>query len=133
MLRNTLPLVCLACLLCGCGESGKPSGTISGLVTMNGQPVTVGEVNLFSVDNGAGAKAALDDAGKFAVDDPIDAGTYKVYITPPTITATGGADGSPPPPAAMLTIPPKYTSLETTDLTVEIKPGTHETRPLELK
>lgn len=132
MLRSFGSLALLLCVA-GCGAQGKPTGTLSGTVTLDSQPVTAGEVHLFSSEKGAGARATLDPGGKFAVTEPLDTGTYKVYITAPAVMATGGPDGSPPPVTAKLAIPAKYLQLETTDLSVEVKEGDNEGVALVLK
>ena len=60
----------------------KPMGTVSGKVTVAGKPVTIGQVQFFN-EKAAGCSAALNDAGEYAMPDPIPAGTYAVAVNPP--------------------------------------------------
>src|SRR4051794_9424835 len=66
----------------GCGMSGKPSGRVEGTVSVRGQPVTRGNVNFLLKDKGVGAVAPIDATGKYAFEQPIEAGTYLVSVTP---------------------------------------------------
>lgn len=117
--------------LSGCdgGEKGKPTATVSGTVTFNGQPVKVGLVNFESDPPGNAAQGELKD-GKFSVNGPVFLGKYKVTIGPPR--------GAPPIPGQtapipdMKDVPKKYESPRTSDLTAEVKKGSNDLK-FELK
>lgn len=80
-------------LAAGC-DGKKPTGTLSGTVTYNGKPLTMGSVNFLS-PTGAAALANLDDAGHYKVEGAIEAGEYTVYLNPP-IPGMAGRPGASP-------------------------------------
>lgn len=88
-------LVCLG-WLGGCGSGGPPSGTVSGKVTLNGQPLSAGVVVFTNSAAGVGASASLDERGIYHLPS-IPAGSYDVAIQPPP----------PPPPEEMPQVRPK--------------------------
>jgi hypothetical protein len=116
----TLPLTALGV---GCGQASKPAGSVTGTVRYHEQPLPSVDVNFFSADKGTGARATADASGNFRLPEPLDAGSYRVYITPPAPQTTGGPDGSPPPDVAKVDVPEKYLQMESSDLNVEVKPG----------
>lgn len=113
-------------LIAGCGSStSKPSGSVSGRVTFQGQPVTSGVVNLMSKTLGAGASAPLGEDGKYRLNDPLEVGDYKVMITPPPPAPPRPEDGPPKPRPTASDIPNKYRTEATTDLTATVKAGSN--------
>ena len=124
-------LVCLSLLtvipLAGCGEGGKqpgPTGGVAGVVTFEDQPVTEGRVQFYSAQTGGGGMATLDQSGKFAMQDPILVGSYKVSILPPEEPAPESPTGTEP--KEYPNIPEKYRTELTTDLTAEVKEGDNQ-------
>lgn len=72
-LLGALPLIALAVALAGCGQSAKsgtatmapPPGTV--LVTVNGEPITTGEVNAYVQLRTHGNKMQLNDEQRYQV------------------------------------------------------------------
>lgn len=117
----------LACLMAtGCGGGGEevPSGTLSGTVTLDGQPFTEGQVSIYAPELGIGASAPLDDEGRFVIEEPIPTGTYGVAVMPPPEPAPHEAPANAPPMVS--NIPAKYRDHNTSGITVQIKEGENE-------
>lgn len=77
--------VCLFVLLCsGCGggDGEVPTGQVTGVVTLNGQPLPDGAVSFYDDSTGNSAGGTIEN-GKFEISDPVPAGAYKVAIHPP--------------------------------------------------
>jgi len=133
----------------GCADSGakKPNAaeqaTVTGKVANNGKPVTKGSDVVFSCEEkGAIASGRLDEAGKFtlAAGNPsigIPAGKYKVTVRPADTGAPAakmdmsseaykkqmmGGVAKPPAPTD---IPTAIQSLDSTPLTLDVKPGSN--------
>ena len=68
-------------LVSGCGDSGPPTGTVSGKVTIGGappkEPIRVQFINSM-IGQGANATTAPD--GSYALDHPIHVAEYTVYF-----------------------------------------------------
>lgn len=121
-----------ALVVTGCGEAPDPTGTVSGTVTLNGQPFD-GEVMVMLLDTstGQGSSGEVGPGGAYTLPDPLPLGTYKVYITPtPPPEPT---DGSPPPPLKMdPRIPDKYLNEISSDISANVLEG-ENTVPVDLK
>lgn len=109
----------------GCGTDGPPSGTVSGRVTFQGEPVTSGVVNLTSQTLGIGASGTLGEDGQYHIADQLKTGEYKVIITLPPPPPPRPEDGPPKPQQELKNIPAKYRSEATSDLTATIHEGTN--------
>ena len=114
-LRSTLLIVCVACFtFSGCEstldipEKPADNATVSGTVTLNGKPVTGGNVGFFSMQFGMAGHAALDKEGKFTLPDPIAPGDYQIYF----MTDSGQPLGR---------MPAKYMSETSSDFKVSVK------------
>lgn len=87
-----------------------------------GKPVTEGSLNLFSKEKGVGGVAKIDGSGKFALPQPLEAGTYAVYVT---------ASTEPPPPGsrpkpAQAALPRKARDPNTSGVTVKVERGDND-------
>jgi hypothetical protein len=108
--------------LCGCGGPAHPEvGRVSGVVTLDGQPLPEATV-MFQPTEGRASIATTDSAGKYSLTylDGVPGaklGAHKVIIR----TEIPGEDGQPP--IAKEKLPKKYH--EQTELTAEVKPGTN--------
>jgi len=120
-------LLLVALVLTGC-QGGKKMGTVSGKVTYKGNPVTAGEVQFTMPEKGLGSSAKLDDSGAYTLAGQLEAGTYKVYIQPPTPEQL--PPGQAPKPVKF-DVPRKFQNLTTTPLTKEVKAGANDI-PIEL-
>ena len=79
-LRLTGLCLCLA-LAAGCGESGPPTGTVSGRLTIGGaappEPVLI---NFINSTIGQGSSATTNPDGTYALAQPLHVGEYTVYF-----------------------------------------------------
>ena len=110
----------------GCGPAAPPSGSVSGKVIYNGQPLTpgavTGVVTLINEEAGVGASAEIDSSGGYHI-QTIRTGEYAVAV-----------HSMPPPPGGKfvkLDIPEKYQDIQTSGLSVTVKEG-ENTADLEL-
>ena len=118
----------LAVLLCiGCGPRNNPhiekTTPVSGMVTLaNGSAVRGGLVTLHPKDatkgesRGTIGKDGRFTLGTYTVSDGAMPGQYTVTVEPIVYDKQGNLR-----PDKSLGIPPKYTSADSSDLTVEIK------------
>jgi hypothetical protein len=118
----------------GCG--GPNAASVSGTVTLDGQPLTTGMVSFYP-DGGSGAPATgqIDSGGRYSLSTGTDTG-----LSPGKYTAIVVATKEPPQPydKTGAEIPPipitpaKYGNANTSDLKVEVKPGKNDV-PLALQ
>ena len=120
--RRPLVIVLLVCLA-GCGKPEHPDvGGVSGVVTLDGQPLPEATV-MFQPTSGRASQATTDSAGKYALIylDRVPGallGTHKVIIR----TEIPGEDGQPP--IAKEKLPKKYHA--ESDLKAEVKSGSNK-------
>ena len=122
-------------LLAGCGGSGS----VSGKVTLDGQPLTTGTVTFHPVGSGPVAIGTIGPDGRYELavgqDRSVPPGDYVVTVeaTEPVAAEPAPAKGPPRPPAAPKGLTPdKYADKAATDLRFTVKPGGN-TINLELK
>jgi hypothetical protein len=115
--------------LSGCGQS--QSGTVTGKVTFNGEPVGAGTVAFYGTGDKAAIAALRPDGTYEAVGVPL--GEVKVTVTtPPPPPAPEVAANNPMmrkkkvtvPTAKGTSLPPKYASATTSQLTLTVTEGT---------
>jgi hypothetical protein len=110
----------LLLLTAGCGPKAmRPH--VQGKVSYRGQPVANQTLTLVSEGTPAERftfKIPLQPDGTFSGEAPLP-GNYKVVIA----KSIAAMEGRPPPGAEAVTIPEKYRTAETTDLTWTIQPG----------
>ena len=118
----------------GCG--GTYDSSVSGVVTLDGNPVPRGTVAFQPMSGGPAAYAPIQVNGDFTVrtgrEDGLPSGEYDVTVTanePPAIQQT--AAGGPPPPGKPIT-PAWYRIKETAGLRFTVEAGENEIN-LELK
>jgi hypothetical protein len=115
-------LVIGAFCLAGCGGPEHPDvGRVSGVVTLDGQPLAEATV-MFQPENGRASIATTDSAGKYSLlylDGVPGAilGAHTVIIR----TEIPGEDGQPP--IAKEKLPKRYH--DNTELTADVKPGSN--------
>jgi hypothetical protein len=137
LLRSCLVLTALFWILVAvAGCSGPNAASVSGSVTLDGQPLTTGMVGFYP-DGGSGAPAngQIDSSGNYSLSTGSDAGLapgkYIAIVVatkdPPQLYDKTGAE-IPPIPIT----PGKYGSTTTSDLRVDVKPGKN-TIPLALQ
>ncbi len=113
---------------CGGAPGDQPDlGTVTGTVTMNGQPLS-GVMVVFSPENGRSSMGQTDAEGKYELEYVGDTkgakvGQHSISITTAQNDSSeeeggGGEEGGAP---SKETIPPAYNTQTT--LTEEVKPG----------
>jgi hypothetical protein len=138
--RNCLIAACglavsLALLASGC--FGPNTASVSGTVTLDGQPLPNGNVSFYPEGSEAGAPAygQTDAAGRYSLSTGSDAGLapgkYVAVVVatkePPQLYDATGAEVPPIP-----ITPAKYANVQTSDLRVEVKAGNNDV-PLALQ
>jgi hypothetical protein len=113
----------VAVFIIGCGaQDGPPTGSLTGKLTYHGDPVTNAEIHLNAPKRGTHGMAVVGTDGTYSIPYQIEEGTYRVFVTPPSVIDK--ADGSPPPaPIDNPKIPAKYRRESTSGLTIEIHTG----------
>jgi hypothetical protein len=118
----------LTALVCGCGSSDV--GTVSGTVTIGGQPLGEGTVVFENAPAGISVNTEIGPDGGYTVKtyefDGLPPGTYQVAIRPASI-GTGEAplvsDPSQGGDVTESVIPEKYQSIKTSELSVTVVGG----------
>lgn len=116
-------LVAAAVLMAGGCSREKAAGTVAGKVTYNGLPVSAGSVNFIST-SGVAASSKIDASGNFRIEEPLQAGEYKVFISPPAQEPT--APGTKATAAEKFEVPPKFREPGTSGIVVTVKAGKNE-------
>ncbi|MHC4177951.1 MAG: hypothetical protein ACYSWU_10610 [Planctomycetota bacterium] len=115
-------------VLAGCSDSPEKTYPVRGVVTVDGRPLEGGSVLFESVEPGSSgrrytARASIDSQGRyrlttFQTHDGATAGRHRAVVLPDRSQATDDPNAPPLP----VTVPPKYSALETTDLEYEVQP-----------
>lgn len=126
MLRHSsfLAVALFAVALVGCGPS---IGSVTGTVTVNGQPATGGIISFVSADGkGAPVTVEIQAGGQYSAQG-IVAGAKQVQISIPVVVGKRPEFNGPGAPMVEITdesIPAKYNS--ETELTFDLKPGANQ-------
>ncbi len=115
-----LGLLTSMCWMMGCGPAEKPTGSVSGKVTYNGEPLTKGSVLFVNEETGIGASGQLDTSGTYTIAS-IRTGEYQVAIQPPPAPSPDEMEEGAQP--EKLDIPEKYLSPQTSGLTATVTEG----------
>tara|TARA_R110002111_G_scaffold227346_2_gene288936 strand:- start:67425 stop:67802 length:378 start_codon:yes stop_codon:yes gene_type:complete len=116
--------VFLAACISGCGAAAG-TGSVSGKVTLKGEPVTTGRIGFLSKETGKGAAGDIGETGEFDLGVSLPAGNYTVTVVPPA--SEPPQEGAPVTKAPDLQgFPKKYRSSETSDLKVEVQEGANQ-------
>jgi hypothetical protein len=134
--------ICLVLAAAGCGKTPPPIVPVSGIVVLNGQPLPHAEVRFCPMFTGLGseyiATGVTDDQGRFHLTCPIRDGAAacenKVTVTdgPMPEGARGMSAAAQTKASAFLAglknrpIPPSYSNVAKTPLTVTVDPKTAE-------
>lgn len=135
----------LAVATAGCGGKGGysgPTGTVSGKVTLNGQPVPKGTISFINENLAIHGAAILNSDGSYALKSgttfAIPVGDYRVGIS-----GSSATDAPPPDPMELManpekfkendSIPPKYRDPKTSGLLVVVKAGSNSDVNFDLK
>lgn len=130
--------VCLSLAGCGGGVADKPTvGKVSGVVTLEGKPVA-GATIVFNPDNarsttGPTSSAITGPDGKYTLMAPggeegAVVGFHKVTVScPPPPGESSSNSGTPAAaPTTPCSVPEKFSTLATTDVTKEVMAGKNE-------
>ena len=140
-----LTLIMVITAVFGCG-SDVPKGPekisttpVDGVVTLNGKPAAEVSVSLHHSEGKVAPRGISDKDGKFSIatygkDDGAPAGKYKVTAAKNMTKEISPGVLAPPPPGGFKSdIPTKYESVNTTDISVEIKAGEKNSLKIDLK
>lgn len=112
----------------GCGSSSE--ATVSGIITLDGNPIPKGMISFIPATDGTQAYAMSDESGNFEVYtgrvEGLRTGEYKVTVVArkqPTVTKT--ADGGPAPPGEAIT-PRWYAYPDSSGLLFNVESGSNE-------
>jgi hypothetical protein len=111
----------------GCSADAK-HGTVSGTVTLDGQPLKSGTIRFDAVDGRTAAADASITDGKFSAN--ISPGDKRVSITSPKVIGKKKMYDTPDSPVVDVTeelIPRRYNAA--TELTLAVKAGKQEVEP----
>ena len=124
--NNRWTMLCMGLIalggIMGCGGKSVPTGTVTGKVTLNGQPYTEADIIFLSLQTGQGSTGTLQDGGTFKLAEAIPVGTYRVYLAP----KAGDPDAPPAPVKIDAAVPDKYWSESSSDLEQEIIKGSND-------
>ncbi len=114
-------------LLAGCSRGPEPTYPVQGLVTLDGKPLEGGSVLFESIEPGESgrcytARATIDPQGRYRLStfgqfDGAVAGRHRAVVLPDLSQMTDDPTATIP-----ITVPIKYSALETTDLEYEVQP-----------
>lgn len=137
---TVLSFVCVILLSTyGCGDGHPKRSIVTGTVTYNGKPLSIGSLVFVPVGGGPSAQGKIDrngfyEMGTFDDDDGVIPGNYKIMIT--ALTSPGGSglpedavDGNAGPVSV---IPEWYGDLEKSGLQVTVKADEENTIDLPL-
>lgn len=126
-------LIAIACLTSGCGSSGEhPTAKVSGLVTIDGQPLKFGSVLFVPEGNLPSAEANIRsdgtyDLGTYTSNDGAVIAKHKVMITARLASGSALPEDSVKGAAGTVSaIPEKYGDLEKSGLVAEVTADTNE-------
>ncbi len=139
----TLIVVITAALGCGSdvpkGPEKLSTTPVDGVVTLNGKPAAEVSISLHHSEGKVAPRGISDKDGKFSIatygkDDGAPAGKYKVTAAKNMTKEISPGVLAPPPPGGFKSdIPTKYESVNTTDISVEIKAGEKNSLKIDLK
>ena len=137
--------ISLVFAISGCG-SDAPKGPeklsttpVDGIVTLNGKPAAEVSISLHHSEGKVAPRGMSDKDGKFSIstygkDDGAPIGKYKVTAAKNMTKEISPGVLAPPPPGGFKSdIPSKYESVNSTDISVEIKAGEKNSLKIDLK
>lgn len=129
MTSHKLIAVSAAALLGASVGCSKYDASVSGRVTLDGEPLSRGTVAFVPVEDGPPAYGRIDASSNYIVrtgrEEGLPSGDYRVTVVanepPPVENDRGG-----PPPAGKPITPPWYRSHETSGLEFSVERGSNE-------
>lgn len=131
-------------LLSGFGCTAEPPrGTVTGIVSVNGTPLSEGTIYFENLAKGVALTGQIKSDGSFKLASHQGAGllvgSYQVAISPEAMLMSGdeiplaGKNPRKPNDIKKSTLPQKYYKTSTSELTVEIKEGSNPPIIFDLK
>jgi hypothetical protein len=77
-----ISLVTILSMSLGC-NSAPETGIVQGSVSLDGSPVSSGEINFYAPLSGIVVVGKIGGSGTYNIVEPVPVGTYKVFISPP--------------------------------------------------
>jgi hypothetical protein len=108
--------------LIGCADT-KPTGSVKGKVVYKNATVMAGMVNFDARSKGIAATAKID-GGEFSFPEPLEAGTYAVYLLPPAPEPVDPSKGKAK--TVVTNLPKKAQDPSTSGVTAEVKAGSND-------
>ena len=126
--RRALASTPLILLLAGCG--GPYDSTVTGVVTLAGNPLPRGTVSFIPQSSGPSAYGMIESDGRYVIrtgrEEGLPSGQYAVTVMANEAPAQArGKDGGPPPLGKPLT-PLWYADAATSGLSYVVEPGDNE-------
>jgi hypothetical protein len=116
-------VLCLLAALAGC--SGQHDASVSGRVTLGGEPLDRGTVTFHPEGNGPTAYAAIQPSGEYQLktgaEEGIPSGEYRVTV----VATTPPPKEGPERPGTMIT-PPQYADPNQSGFRFTIEPGRNQ-------
>jgi len=110
-------------IVVGCGQPGAPkTAGASGQVTLQGQPVTTGQIYFVAAEKGFSANGSLGADGKYEISSNLPPANYKVFFTPPR-AANAPMPGKPSVETKVFELPSQYLNETTSGMSAEVKAG----------
>ena len=111
---------------CGGGTAAKPTGKVTGKVTLGNAPLDKGRIAFSASALGTASTANLAADGGYVINE-LQTGEYKVFFIPRDLgDVPPGLPGQNPPPEDLSKIPAKNRSEAQTDLKATVKAGSNE-------
>jgi len=115
-------------LICGCGGGAvaRPTGKVSGKVTLGHKPLDQGRIVFIASALGTGSSADLSAEGGYVMNE-LQLGEYRVFFIPRDLgNVPPGLPAETPSPDELSKVPAKYRSEALTDLKAIVKEGKNE-------
>jgi hypothetical protein len=123
MKYSLIGLSLLTAAFIGCGESGPPTGTVSGRVTFGGQaPPEPVFIQFINSNTGQGASATTKEDGSYSLGLPLHVGEYTVYFER-IVESTGPVSTAQ---EQLTIIPREYRNEQSSPLKVQVEQGKNE-------
>jgi hypothetical protein len=122
-------LVLLVAICAGCG--GPKFVPVSGVVTLDGQPVANAGVMFLPVDKGPACGGTTNADGKFDIMTTnrrgVAPGPYHVTVTKREVSGRGMFDtAGPKTSTTRWIVPERYSNVSSSKLEADVKPGAHD-------
>ena len=123
-----IPLVVVLAMTLGCG--GTYDATVSGVVTLDGSPLSRGQVMYYPVSSGSPGIGRIDQQGNYTVTTGLEkglpSGQYEVTVVANEPPKQSQGERGGPPPAGKLITPAWYKTRQHSGLNFTVEQGANE-------